>query len=548
MGTLSISLFKVSYSELREIVNSILSGVVYSGDENSQDDILNILEKMQGMLDKDSMFLPNRLILEFLLKQREIKTNFKSYRIELTFEKFSSSISGNLLNFVKRNETQCLLFLQEEGYLENFNLEVPSQLNKAVDLVYSLALDHFRNIDNMGLNLSDSIDYITSLRQELLRLLYIRRTQLQGEILTDKVATKHTILTGYQGIESLDRLFNQYIAERFEDNNLSKVKHIYNYADYKLDKTEDKEYRKLFSWGIPNVDAQYAFYSSEITTMVSRPGLGKTNTAIDLVMKARLAGVDVIFVYGESSRQKVRDSMVTWYINYKTGKKFNYKEMYLDDTPEENKILFEVNAKALYDDPNIGKVHFVKYMAVETYKSDILREVESITEHYRRQGINKSPGLLVLDHINDMGSNGEKTTSGYLYSDKDKIDFLYRQTKEMKEYTNLAFLYLSHPSGDANKLLQKGRPPINVMLTGNSSHGDQDSDTVLYLRDTPELEERRLFILGFTKVREGELFKIGETVLEKQFVCSTVLYSEENQSLIETDDYDILAEDNDFYN
>lgn len=542
MGACMKILIGIDYVDFREIIDRILSGLVYKeGYKDEQSDFLYIIDRLHRYLDKENMYLPNALILEFLLKQKKVRSVLTSYEIKLVKDKFSRSLSTGLVNYVKVHEREVTRFLQEEGYLDVYDLEVPSSLNKVVDLVYSISLSAFDDIKELNVELSDALDYTEELKVELQQKYYMDRVRIHGEIFTDTYKLGKDILVGYDGVVQFDEYFNRLIKYKFDDDEDKLITPITNHAEYKEAKSKDKDYRLLFQWGIPEIDSEYAFYSSEISTIVANPGLGKTNTAIDLSMKARLAGLDVIFIHGESLQKKIRDSSVCWYMNWKYNKKMNYREVDSEDLSSDMQTLYDITAKELADDPKIGNIYLVKYLDVETYRDTLLDLEKTIKEKNKREyGIDKGPELVILDHINDMGSNGERTTSGYLYTSKDKIDYLYRQTKEMKKDTSMSFIYLSHPSSEAKKLMQRDIPPLDVDITGDSSHGDKDSDTVIYLRDNTALRDKRLFIAGFKKVRDGDIVRLGETVLEKQFVCSTVVYREENQVHISLDDFDIL--------
>lgn len=470
------------------------------------------------------------LIYYALIRMSDIRSFDKDFKFILDRRSFSKSLEQNITDLINANKDAFIPFLIQHGM--DSNLEIQKTLEDASDFIYSITMDTYNEITNLDVDVNDALKYMDILKDIIIGMLSKRSLIVGSKIISGEgqyVGGK--LYKGSKDYVEFSKLVPNLISSRFSDYLKARktsisLTDLTTFKAYSSDDTTKIE--KLFKMGWEPLDEVFSICTGDLITIVGDEGVGKTNTAIHILMQNIMAGHDVFMMTGESSITKIINMCISHYIYKMTGYQFTWKEiMNYTNEDEENQRLIELWQSDFITNPDIGRLHLVQSLFYEDFDKTI--------EEYLVKYPNIS--LVVIDHTDRLNSNGNLTDDGYLRDKKMKVDHLYKKEIELKQTHNLTFLNLAHSNTEAQKAGVKGKES-GVRIGASSSATSKDSDFVFYISKDPNLSSN--FVKwSCKKVRDYD-DGIKPFVLKKHFEVSDLDYDIEYQlAAIEDEDVDI---------
>ena len=470
------------------------------------------------------------IIYYALMRMSEIKTFSSDFEFILDLRSFQKSLESNVQDLIMNNKDRFEGYLKNNGY--NSDLDTQKSVDDAVDFVYSSSIKMFKEIQNNDIDVNDALKYIDILKDTILTMLSKKSLIIGSAIISGegtKVGKKY-----YKGVKDYveyTKSVPSMISSRFTDylsakRNTVSLTDLATFKSFQSDNTT--KIAKLFNIGWEPLDEVFSICTGDLITLIGDEGVGKTNTAIHILMRNIMAGHDVLMMTGESSITKIIYMCLSNYIYNMTEYMFTWKELlnYLDES-EEDQRLIEMWSEDFFTNPNIGRLHLVQSLNYEDF--DV-----KIKEYLSRY---PNISLIVIDHTDRLNSTGDLTDDGYLRDKKAKVDYLYKKEIQLKQQYDIALLNLAHSSSEAEKAGVKGKA-MGVRIGATSSATTKDADFVFYLSKDPSLDD------GFIKwsckkVRDYD-DGIRPFVLKRIFEVSELEYDVGYQlAAIEDDDVDI---------
>lgn len=470
------------------------------------------------------------LIYYGLIRMSEIRAFDKDFQFILDRRSFAKSLEQNVTDLINTNKDVFIPYLTQNGV--DANLDVQKTLEDASDFVYSATMETYDELAGMEMDVNDALKYMNILRDVILGMLSKRSLIVGSKIISgDGYYINGRNYKGAKDYVEYSKVIPSIISSRFSDYLKARktsvsLTDLATFKAYHGDDTTKIE--KLFNIGFEPLDEVFSICTGDLITLVGDEGVGKTNSAIHILMQNILAGHDVLMMTGESSITKIVNMCISHYIFKKTGYQFTWKEiMNYTDEDEEDQRLIELWQSDFVTNPDVGRLHLVQSLNYEDF--------DSVIEEYLVKYPNIS--LVVIDHTDRLNSTGALTDDGYLRDKKMKVDHLYKKEIELKQTLNLAFLNLAHSNTETQKAGTKGKD-TGVRIGATSSATTKDSDFVFYLSKDANLSSN--FVKwSCKKVRDYD-DGIKPFVLKKHFEVSDLEYDVEYQlAAIEDEDVDI---------
>lgn len=470
------------------------------------------------------------LIYYALIRMSEIRAFDKDFQFVLDKRSFSKSLESNITDLVFSNKNVFIPYLNQNGI--DSHLDIQKVLEEASDFIYSSTMETFEEIQEMDVDVNDALKYMDILKDTILAMLSKKSLILGSKIISGEGAyVAGEFYKGSKDYVTFSKMVPSLISSRFSDYLKTRKTSISltDLATFKAYSTDDTtKIEKLFNIGFEPLDEVFSICTGDLITLVGDEGVGKTNTAVHILMQNIMEGHDVFMMTGESSLTKIVNMCISHYIYVKTGYQFTWKEiMNYTSEDEENQRLIELWQSDFITNPDIGRLHLVQSLNYEDFDSTI--------EEYLIKYPNIS--LVVIDHTDRLNSIGTMTDDGFLRDKKMKVDHLYKKQIELKQVHNLTFLNLAHSNTEAQKAGIRGKD-MGVRIGATSSATSKDSDFVFYLSKDPNLSDN--FVKWSCKKVRDYNDGIKPFVLKKQFEVSTLEYDIEYQlAAIEDDDLTI---------
>ena len=471
-------------------------------------------------------------------------SRLKSVSRDVTFvldrRSFQKSLENMITDLVNRNRDVFIRYLSENGI--ETNLDIQKNLEDASNFVYSSTLDTFDELSDEDLDVNDCLKYIDILKNVVLSMLSMESLTAGAEILSsdDGRYINGRVYKGPEDYVEYLSVAKNLVASRFTDylSTNRKSVSLTDLTTLKQFKSDDiVTIKPLFSLGWEPLEG-IPISTGDIITLVGDEGVGKTNTAIYMLMKNIMNGGSVLMMTGESSISKILNMCISHYLYLQTGKQVQWKEIMNigkndDDIelPDDIIRLIQVWQADFVENPNIGRVHLVQNMNYEDFDSTI------------KDYITKFPDIsfVVIDHTDRLGSTGALTDDGWLREKKQKVDHLYKKEIELKQEHNLAFLNLTHSNTETQKAGVKGRD-TGVRIGATSSATTKDADFVFYMSKDPNLNDK--FIKWSCKKIRDFRDGVKPFILRKEFEVSSLVYDIDDQSAtLEDDDEGLTIDD-----
>lgn len=525
---------RVTYDErLREAIIDIFACLIPKQEDMQDfksDAAYRYFTELQKILFLDEVQGDIWLIYYAFTRLSEIKVFDQNFEFLLDKRSFSKSLESNINDMIMNNKEAFIPFLDENGM--SSDLDIQKSLEDASDFLYSMALETFDEAQSMDMDVNDTLKYLDILKEILLTMLSRESLIAGSEIISgDGRYIGRRFYKGNKDFVDYLKVAPSLVSARFNDylrtkRNSISLMDLQSYKAFEADNTT--KVQRLFEIGWEPLDDVFSICTGDLITLIGDEGIGKTNTAIHILMQNIKEGHDVLMMTGESSITKIVNMCISNYIYYKTGLQFTWKEIlnYTEES-EEDQRLIELWRSDFLENSGIGRLHLEQSFNYEDFDTRI--------KEYLVQYPNIS--LVVIDHTDRLGSTGDLTDDGYLRDKKSKVDHLYKKEIELKQDYNIAFLNLAHSSSDAEKASAKGKN-LGVRIGATSSATTKDADFVFYMSRDQSLNDG--FIKWSCKKIRDYQDDIKPFVLKRIFEVSELEYDVDYQlAAIEDDELEL---------
>jgi adenylylsulfate kinase-like enzyme len=357
---------------------------------------------------------------------------------------------------------------------------------------------------------------------------------LQGEIIHGVVKVGRRTYTGISGWETYIREIPTIIDARFkgflnEEDSLS----LDSFDAAKESDATAKLILPLAPYGIPPVDEKMSICSSDVITVIGNEGVGKTNFAIVVAVSFILQGLDVVFMAGESSLEKIKCMLYSRFIYVTKKRQYTWQEIQgrVKLLGEKEQRIIEASIKMFTDSTEYGKVRIRKRFSYENFYDEAMAEAEKQKNH----------GITIVDHMGELENLGIRTTDGFLDTDQKRYKYLMTAEEKLSDKLGSAVMNFIHTSSDAYKELERGRS-VGVRSGGGGSANTKGADIVIILFETLILKQRGMVAASMQKVRDYQPFK-DPIVLRKRFQACSFDYRVEDQYLVRGEEESISVDE-----
>ena len=483
-----------------ELLNKILSGLLphENYDNHESDKLQNELFKTLLKEEVFGLYHMFYLIFENLNK---IKVRYADTNTILTVNRdtFCSVLESYIPKCIYRPDFNAKLYFNQQGI--EIDLNNPDDFHRAVDIVYSDALDLYDELFNLAIPTEDAFNYLMPLKESLKVSLMERCMNIEAMILKSSINISGRTFSGPEDCMYIRNLHQTEMNSRFvsEDDiserelDLTKAKNLEIYKSENPNKVIP-----LANLGYEPVDKLFPLRTQDIVSVIADEGVGKTRLVVDWAHTLLTAGKNILVVTGETDILKFNTMITLDHIFRKERKTITFDE-YNDrtliphrtlDELEEINVLINGYEKDLLENKEYGKIILKQNVSYEKFYDYVKMKV-----------IQDNIDVVIVDHVAVMKSDGSMTTDGLLNNNKKRIDWLYKMEDVLTKELNLCFINTVHTQTEASKAIMQGKV-TGVRIAGESSATTKYSTLVVLLRTTPELKNQSIYILEFRKVRD----------------------------------------------
>ena len=417
-------------------------------------------------------------------------------------EMFDHAVSSSITELILDKGFDATAFFMSYG--KTFELSVPAQFSEAASFAYSEALSKYDELFEKAVPTAEGLVWVNLLKQRMETELTKRMLSTAANILVEGKAEEKNLKRG--AAES-----RRFLAEALADVN-QRVTSIFSdlgsrttettITSFNSSKQFDEKNRikvkDLYFTGVDPLDAQQPIRTQDIMTVVADEGIGKTRFAVDQAYKALMAGVNVLYICGETAQIKIKCYIESAHIYNKYQLQLKWKEIE-DPTTIQDATLEQIEDTAikinaalvdLFENPAYGKLTLMQSANYEDFE-------EQIHHCCDKNNID----LVIVDHVLALRSTGAYTTYGRLVTKQMRVSYLYECEDNLVKECGLAFLNTSHPSVETSTDLKQGKSP-GARSGAASADSTKYSSIVCVLTNTPELRIQDMVLMYITKLRD----------------------------------------------
>lgn len=492
--------FKVS-SEFEEPIDNIISCLLphKNFDIDAAKGVIEEFGRTLPVVETSGVYFVFLTIIERL---NVSKLYLRNHGTVLSREVFEHAILGGLRDVLLLEDFDAVAFFGE--YSKNYDLSIPTQFEEATAFAYSVLMEKYDELFEKAIPTQEGWSWLTILKQNLNYALTAKMLSISAAILTEGRQQDKTISRGPDEARKFLAAaladVNSRVQDVFSDTcNRFTETAITSLAASKLfDEKHRVQTRPLYYMGIDPIDDVMPIRTQDIVTIVADEGMGKTRFAIDQAYRALMAGVNVLYICGETEQFKIKKKIEAThcYALYQLQLRWNEVddpsliEGISDAMLEDLQIKINAARADLYENKDYGEFICVQSSIYENF-------MDTIKSYKDKHNID----LVIVDHILALTSDGTMTTLGRLNTKQMRVSYLYECEDILVKECNIAFLNTSHPSFSTSKDLKDGRAP-GARSGAESSDSTKYSSVVGVLNTTPELKKQDIVLMYITKLRD----------------------------------------------
>lgn len=492
--------FKVS-SEFEEPIDNIISCLL-PHENFDVDEAKGVIEELSRTLPVEETSGVYFIFLTIIDRLSVTRLYMKNRSTVLSREVFEHAVLGGLRDILLLEDFDAVTFFGE--YSKNYDLSIPTQFEDATAFAYSVLMEKYDELFEKAIPTQQGLSWLTILKQNLNYALTAKMLSVAAATLTEGRQQGRTVSRGPDEAR-------KFLTEALADVN-SRVQNIFSDTNSRFTETsitslevskmfDEKnriKARPLYYMGVDPIDDVMPVRTQDIVTIVADEGIGKTRFAIDQAYRAIRAGVNVLYICGETAQIKIKKSIESAHCYSLYQLQLRWSEV--DDpstitdisTEALEELQIKINAAQadLYENKDYGRIIFEQSATYENF----LETIKGMKDKH-------SIDLVIVDHVLALTSDGSVTTLGRLNTKSMRVSYLYECEDILVKECNIAFLNTSHPSSITSKDLKEGRSP-GARSGAESSDSTKYSSVVCVLNNTPELRKQDIVLMYITKLRD----------------------------------------------
>lgn len=456
----------------------------------------------------DEMNMEYYVLFSIFNQLKEIQSVQPRFSPKLTATILEGMLNSQAFDLVKDPRVGMQKWSKDTGH--KFSTENEGDLHAAGNRLYERVFDVYDKAFAMQVETESAMSAIPALTDAVLSNISDGAISKQAEIKTNGIWDGKDFYVGPMGwleyttklvYKAKERISNAAIGvEKFESlDQANELK-----VSWKL------MYSPLAYYNIKPLDASAPIYRHWLAIFCANEGVGKTAFSVLTAVSLLMANVKVLYMGGETTKDKVMARVVSHYIFVKYKIWITTEELSkLEELDDESRLIAE---KALIEVVESGMFHFVPTLPYE----GLYDKLKEYREKYEIQAV-------IIDH------------SAALAGGKNQIEDIGRLAIDCRRFKNEEPVYVavcSHLSAMAKELLEKGKEVTTSPTKGNSTLSGEADEVMLFYKNS-KLEKLGLVACQVTKTRGNSVKDIAFLRFFKEI--STMVYQDEDQGLYSRD-------------
>lgn len=522
-------------SEQMLILDNIVSGLLPHKNFKSEL-FMEVLYNFFDIVKPEELYGFHLVVYRFLERSQKFAVLRKTTAFKLNLDNFERALSDSIELFLKSSEFDAEAFFSDYGL--NFNLEIPKDLNAAVDSAYSIIVDHYKELFEMAFPTEDIPNELSTLSASLEFEYCILASQMGSELLLNGDTERGVTITGPEIFKSSLRSMLDMIDLRFsvkEKTIFNKVTTLDSYQTREAFMEKNKvQYSPIFTSHIDPIGQLCTYRTQDIVTIVANEGVGKTTYVVGDIYDAITQGKNVLGFTGESAQAKIVAMIEAIHVFKMFGIRLSSNEI-LDPsvipdsaayTKERIKEMIQAAKVDLYDNPAYGKFSPANSFNYASFDDELAKEMQKM--HH---------DVIVIDHVGAMDKTlTPKARELRLFDNKSRIDHLMYMEDRLVKIYNCMFINLCHTNTETEKALSKDKG-VGSRITAGSGDTSKYSTHIWLLSTNAELKRNNRLSVELNKVRDYEY--IEPFIIDREAMVPYFTYDPSHQYVTDDSDIDV---------
>lgn len=518
------------------LLDNIISGMLPHEHFNIES-FSSVLMDFFDIIKSEELYGFYLIIYRFLERGQKYAVLRKTTPITLNRDNFDRALSDSIELFIKSSEFDADRFFSEYGL--NYNLDIPKELNSAIDSAYTILLEKYDSLFELKFKTEDISNELVTLSQSLEIEYCILASQVGADILANGVNERGVTYTGAAVFKSNVRSILDMIDMRFslEDKTMFNKTHILNdYQSRELYMEQNKvQIAPLFQSSIQPIANMCTYRTQDIVTVVANEGTGKTTFGATEIYAALIQGNNVLALTGETATAKFVAMLESIHMFRAFGIRLTIQEIMdgletIQDSPkyskERIKEMFNAAKIDFYENPSHGKLVVANSFSYATFDTELRNQMQQL-----------HCSVILVDHVAAM----DKTMTPQmqqlrLYDDKSRIDYLIGLEDKLVKQHNCMFINMCHTNNDTEKALTKERS-VGSRITAGSGNTSKYSTHIWLLSQNSALLRNNRIMVELNKVRDYE--HIEPFILDRELIVPLFTYDSSHQLISDDSDIDV---------
>lgn len=493
---------------LQEICKPFISGLL---PHENYDSVVftDILQSLFSYIRLEEFSGPYYVLLKILDDLNQLKSRFNNYVPKLTKEVLEQTLQVSIEDAIMLPEVDMKYILEYNGLNSDLNIETTKEI--ACQKLYSMCLDLYDECFEMAVDSNTVIDQVPSLKAAFIGHVSQESINTQALMLQGSVKIGRQVYSGSEDWFEYLKQFSLDLSGRLnkDDVNTEKLGSVEDGLSLLSNLSTFNEV--VANYGIPEIDGISGSIGTpmlrhRLVVIIGAVNVGKSMFCIDSAAKALLAKKKVVYMYGESAREKIYAQILISYIKKKYKICVNMQHLVnIEACPSHVQKSINMAIHDLLD---------LLYLRGSYSYFNLYEELKADYEMYNFDAI-------FIDHSYALKGLSVKDNG------KAAIDAMAIHLREFKRHYPVYVCVASHPSIVARDAMSKNKE-IKDSPTKGSSNLYAEADDAFVLKAYDNLEKSGQIALINMKRRDASVIT-DPIVLQKDFSFYSFIYDEKLQ-------------------
>lgn len=480
----------------------------------------NVVGSLNSLFNPKELPLDYRVLIELINQVTEIRVVVKDYTPNMSRDWLDGVLTASVKNYIMSNVIDTQNWTLERGTA--CNLQNPEDVDHACVLLYNAVLDLYDRCFSLAVSSQDYPTLLVTLKNAFKSNANYTGIVTLSQITNEKVYIGGRRYQGYEDslryMESLPRELEERLRET-EDSNTLVIDSIEKITEMReMNKVQTE---KIMNYGIPQLDDFTPVLRSRLVVVAGQPNVGKTLFACAKAAECILSGHRVLYMCGETTRNKINNMITSHYIFKKFGKYVSSSQISgAEECCEEVSRLINIASIEIVESRNLVLQKSFHYETVYSELAEIYNDP------------NRRPDLIIIDHSASLRTK----PNGRYMSAKERIDTEVIQLRDFKNDYPVCIMLFSHMSTEASSDLKKYGVVLCEGTCRDSSIADKEADELFLLYTNETLQAQDMIAFQVKKRRDREppkeniFLKLNKIVMDFEYKDEYQAKSEEDIS------------------